>query len=478
MNRAEDLQVSLPKTTILLSREFGVISRRDISQITALHKSEEYMRVHASAMDTRTQILSEKASHAWREQRTVMKCRERIVYVSGCAVLAALAFTGCNTEQPRSAAPAVVPVAVTVPARAGAVAGKTENSDAFIWELFTQFAAPASQKSPSPTVFETWASDEDTFNVKPHWPTQTEPLRFHVSVLQASKAVQPTAAITAFKIDVSCNPPTGGAVGAFPTMGPPTPCIAEQVARNHPEYDYIVNNKLNTQSGLAAAYKSNFQVDMPVEAIAIKGDWIPLQTLLQWIPQIGDVANIRKLYYTTTVGPVEYALLSMHVSSRQNPDWVWGTFEHQMNPGRCDAIGCYDSFGAQTPEVLPNKQTWNTQYGSCPKTPQLKALMTKANLSPVWDNYCLKSTQVDFTAADGTPYALGNSVIEGIVGNGTIAASSCISCHAYASFGATGSPTASAKAILPFNPTGKQIPSVLAGSHTFSFNWGLLLAPK
>lgn len=36
--------------------------------------------------------------------------------------------------------------------------------------------------------------------------------------------------------------------------------------------------------------------------------------------------------------------------------------------------------------------------------------MVKANLGPVWENYCLKSTEVDFTAANGTPYALGNSV--------------------------------------------------------------------
>jgi hypothetical protein len=79
--------------------------------------------------------------------------------------------------------------------------------------------------------------------------------------------------------------------------------------------------------------------------------------------------------------------------------------------------------------------------------------MVKANLSPVWEHYCLKSTEVDFTAADGTPYVLGNSVIEGIVGNGTSAASSCIACHAYASFGPTGKPTISATAILPFNPT-------------------------
>jgi len=168
----------------------------------------------------------------------------------------------------------------------------------------------------------------------------------------------------------------------------------------------------------------------------------------------------------------------MHVASRQNPNWVWGTFEHEMNPGRCDYIGCFDTFGAQVPAVQPNRTAFNTQYGACAKTPQLAAMMTKANLSKVWEHYCMKSTQVDFTAADGTPYALGNSVIEGIVGNGTVAASSCISCHSYASFGANGAPTAAATAILPFNPTGQTIQNVLNGSKTFSFNWGVLLAPK
>jgi hypothetical protein len=145
-----------------------------------------------------------------------------------------------------------------------------------------------------------------------------------------------------------------------------------------------------------------------------------------------------------------------------------------MNPGRCDYVGCFDTFGAQSAVVLPNRAAYNTQYGKCEKTPALKALMQKANLSPAWQNYCLKSTEVDFTTPDGTPYALGNSVIEGIVGNGTVAASSCISCHAYASFGPTGAPTTAARKILPFNPIGKPIPTVLAGSKTFAFNWGLL----
>jgi hypothetical protein len=247
------------------------------------------------------------------------------------------------------------------------------------------------------------------------------------------------------------------------------------VVRNRPQFDYIVNNKLNTQAGLAAAYAKSFKVEMPLESIAVKGDWIPLPMLLQWIPQLGDVGTIRKLYHTATVSPVEYALVAMHVSSRQNPNWVWGTFEHQMNPGRCDAIGCFDSFGAQTPAVTPNRKAVNTQYGPCPKTQQLKTLMANANLSPVWENYCLKSTEVDYTDADGTPYVLGNSVIEGIVGNGTIAASSCISCHVYASFGPTGA--SSTRAMLPFNPTGNPILGVLTGSLQFAFMWGVLQAP-
>ena len=68
----------------------------------------------------------------------------------------------------------------------------------------------------------------------------------------------------------------------------------------------------------------------------------------------------------------------MHVSSRQNPNWVWGTFEHQMNPGRCDYIGCFDSFGAQIPDVPPNRKAANTQYGPCPKTNNSRRLMAKA----------------------------------------------------------------------------------------------------
>ncbi|HYI28992.1 MAG TPA: hypothetical protein VD863_14215 [Bradyrhizobium sp.] len=371
-------------------------------------------------------------------------------------------------------------VVVAVPAQAGPVDGKTENSDAFIWRLFTEFTAPASAAQPSPVVFETWASDADTFSTTPRWPGPNEPMKLQASVLDTVKksgGIEAVGRLHASALDVPCNKPGNAAVGGFPTSGSPTPCIGEQVKRNRPQFDYIVSNKLNTQSGLAAAFAKSLKVEMPTESIAVKGDWVPLPFLLQWIPQLGDIANIRKLYHTTVSGSVEYALVSMHVSSKQNPNWVWGTFEHQMNPGRCDYIGCFDSFGAEIPAVPPNRTAVNTQYGACAKTAPLKALMRSANNSPVWENYCLKSTQVNYTAANGTPYVLGNSVIEGIVGNGTIAASSCMGCHAYASIGANGKVPPGVTAMLPFNPTGNPIPGVLAGSLDFAFTWGVLLAP-
>ena len=369
-------------------------------------------------------------------------------------------------------------VVVAVPAQAGAVNGMRENSDAFVWRKFTEFVAPASNSGPSPVQFETWASDADTFSKTPHWPSANEPRKFQASVLERAKRLpvrQLQATAVGGPIDVGCKPPLNPAIDGFPAG---QACIAEQVYRNRVEFDYIENNKLNTQAGLAAAFAKSFDIDMPIDSIAIKVDWVPVQYLAQWIPQAGDTNTIRKSYYTTTDEKgVEYAVVSMHVASRQNPNWVWGTFEHHLTPGRCDYIGCFDTFGAQIPAVPPNKNAFNTQYGACPKTEAVKQLMAQAKLSPVWENYCMKSTQVDFNAGDGTPYVLGNSVIEGLVGNGTVAASSCISCHSYASFGPQGQPLPSVTAILPFNPTGKTQTEVLAGSRTFSFQWGVLLVP-
>ena len=82
-------------------------------------------------------------------------------------------------------------VVVAIPAKAGAVEGKTENSDAFIWQLFTEFTAPAVKGNLSLVVFETWASDKDTIATKPPWPEAGEPMDLHASVLGIIKTLDP-----------------------------------------------------------------------------------------------------------------------------------------------------------------------------------------------------------------------------------------------------------------------------------------------
>ncbi len=144
-------------------------------------------------------------------------------------------------------------VVVAVPARAGAVDGTTQNFDEFIWRLFTQFTTPVDESKASPVVFETWASDADTFSKTPHWPDPGAPKKLQASVLRAMNTTHGGPVV-----DVPCKPPGNAAVGGFPTTGTPAPCVAEEVKRNRAQYDYIVENKLNTQAGLAAAYAKSF----------------------------------------------------------------------------------------------------------------------------------------------------------------------------------------------------------------------------
>ena len=381
-----------------------------------------------------------------------------------CALLASLGVfaAAAAAEQPAGAA-GLAPIAV--PSKAGAVDGLSINSDQFIWEKFVASVTPVAGRRR--VAFQTWATDQDTFAAPPAapvWPSPDAPVKFHASprsTLHNSR-----------NVGVSCAEPKNPWVGAFP----PTGCIAEEVRRNKPQFDYIKDNGLYNKAGIAAFYaQEGAAVDMPKDSIAIKADWVPVKTIMQWVPQLNSADAVRRYYYTTYSDGVEYGLVAMHLSSAWNPWWVWGTFEHEFNPGRCDATGCYDSFGALKPSVPPNYKDANTQYDECWKTPQLKRMMSKAGLAAAWDNYCLKSTQVAFVDKASRPTILTNTVTERIMENGELI-SSCISCHAYASFGADGAPSNAAMTLLDYNPVGNVFPSALEDSKSYDFNWGLLNA--
>lgn len=359
------------------------------------------------------------------------------------------------------------------------------NSDQQSWINLVKIATPV---APSQLEFETWASDPDIYTDTPKWPSAPEALtkKLRTGLLQRAKSGHPTTTTT---IDGACGKVGDAAAGNFPVAGstpPPSPltltnlqpCYAEEVRRNRPSFDYIVDNKLNTQPGLAQAYKkattSAWRVALPTDAVEVKADWLPLETLVDWLHANNvksSLAQVKKQYLVRESGGVAYGLVSMHLSSKEIPNWVWASFEHQQNPGRCDTMGCYDSFGAKKSSVAPAAAA-NGQYGACAKPAALEKMFKAAKLDDVWNNYCLKSSQIDVVSKKGTSLMLGDSFTERIAANVPINQSSCMSCHAAAAVTSTG---AAYTVLLNNSPMGKVTlpPDAVA----VDFIWGILAAP-
>ncbi|MDJ0931575.1 hypothetical protein [Breoghania sp.] len=160
---------------------------------------------------------------------------------------------------PASIAAAQSPVVVGTPSQAGPVDGSDQNSDEFIWTLFTQFVAPATSGKEKPVIFETWASDADTFNTAPKWPDPSEGKKFQTSILELATTPSlhgaAAGASLAKAIDVPCKTPGNAGVGGLPSTGTPKPCVAEETRRNKPQFDYIVENGFNTQKDLAGGLR-------------------------------------------------------------------------------------------------------------------------------------------------------------------------------------------------------------------------------
>jgi hypothetical protein len=285
------------------------------------------------------------------------------------------------------------------------------NPDRISWQLFVTVNGPAATPGNNNALFETWASDGDTFRRTPVWPATPTPAELSPPALTLFKPLPP---------------------GLQPRV---VPGGGEEVRRNKVTFDFIVNNNLYTRAGLRAAFAAGKSISLPVDSIEVKANWVPVETV-----------NPALYHVNTASDGKQYALVSMHIISKQLPNWTWATFEHQNNPGRCDYIGCSDQFGATVPFVAPEPVSqFGRVYPPCQKTPAAQAMMASGRLDNVWQNYCLKGSQTEFTGPTGIPTLLGNSVTE----NGFANTSSCISCHSRAAFDVLGRPTPNAGFLDP-----------------------------
>ncbi len=394
--------------------------------------------------------------------------------------------------------------AQTPPPQTGVGYSPGRDFDVLSWGTFITAVTPARAPAPAGTVtFQTWATDAETFppSGTPVWPgttpqggQQVEALRAHLrNPFQPSALGRARAHLPHIQLQTGatgelppCSKPGDAAAGNFPTPATATAnCYAEEVTRNRAAFEFIVTQNLYSQAGLATNFASATPIAFPTDALEVKTDWVPVHTVAVWLTNNQGKSQVvipdefvRQNYFLTQQDGIEYALVSMHINSKILPNWLWVTFEHQFNPGRCDTMGCYDKFGAKAAQsdVRPHKVA-NTRYPNCGKSDDLVTLFDRAGLASVWKNYCLKETQVDYVstqaASKGRPVLGGDSFTERVAAAVPIAQSSCISCHKYASFGAKGCVDFSGNPGLNSPaPIGNTTPQ--AGQKEYDFVWGLI----
>lgn len=293
--------------------------------------------------------------------------------------------------------------------------------DRFAWELFVEVnrkAAPEYQQTltradgtkftTNSAIWETWPDDPYTFpsDPDPASPPKWPDAPYH-KMLQAKAKGTPAAGDDKI-LDTGEN---GG----------------EEIHRNRATFDYVIQNNLWYQQGIAAFFTNNPVMNFPVESIEVKANWI----------QITEAQKSQYHWNYDSSGQL-WGLVATHITSKAIPNWFWATFEWVGNAGRCDFIGCHDCFGTIPQHVASNTDTVGKVYPAGTITDALTALYKKNGYSGAWlseySNYRLKGSQTDFTLPTGEPLLVGNSVTEG----GFVQTASCMTCHSRAAVDAAG----------------------------------------
>ncbi|MCB2399351.1 hypothetical protein [Rhizobium ruizarguesonis] len=173
---------------------------------------------------------------------------------------------------------------------------------------------------------------------------------------------------------------------------------------NKAAYDFILKNELYSFEGqqvyaasaIAASPDKlrNLQsLQFPADAIEVKAGWIVFTK--------DEVAQgLQNKYYSVNWNGNTFGLQTLHISTKDVPNWFWTTFHHKNVPG-------HEFNGGEEKD---------DRYG----------LPTELK-STVWENYELGGTQTDFVDGLGLPDMLSDAYIEN-----SFPQSSCITCHSRA----------------------------------------------
>lgn len=331
--------------------------------------------------------------------------------------------------------------------------------DEHAWELLAEQLAQPANNGSNDVLFETWATDRDTFPSAPTPLPTCDPLCTCTDPQASCETACPCWPGPDHRPDeLSSISQAPGPSCDFSCAG----ATCEVVYHNRAQFDYFVENDLwYTEGAVRALFGPNAipgGISFPTDSIAVKAVYVSGND-----GQCDPENNCRSFgdYHCNvamtpcngdTTSDCCIALVALHIMSREVPNWFWATFEQKDNPGQCDYIGCHDSFGLESGMVPPGEgcgPTMTACPSDCPSDPiqcaiscppcgaiytsdlttQAKDLLREnlGTTSAIWENYRLKGTQLDFLDG-GEPTHLGNSVTE----SGFVPTSSCITCHSRA----------------------------------------------
>ena len=219
----------------------------------------------------------------------------------------------------------------------------------------------------------------------------------------------------------------------------------EEVTRNQISYDYLVDSGLTTKQDVAAFFKKNDYVDMPIGSVELKASWL----------QVTEGSPAPKGALTFTFDSGEYWWRGLHIMVKmrkledpekmfytEDPSWFWTTFEFTDNPG-----------------TVHVRDTLITQRSPLPDA-EIDAILKAGEIAEFgFQAYAPNGTQIRFTVdgAGEVPVILGHTDMEDFAGSPNTAQpsywrhfeASCHSCHATASY------NPATQAFFPFSvPTG------------------------
>lgn len=226
---------------------------------------------------------------------------------------------------------------------------------------------------------------------------------------------------------------------------PPRP-QDQEVRMNRATFEFIVRQEMYNRDGLEALLaeaitkKDRELIQFAPGAKEVKAVWL----------KIADDQKPRYLW-RETVGPEgarqTFGLVSLHVITKDLPNWFWADFGHVDCEAQLNACGIP---GQEPALTTPADSTTRAADGG--PGPSGSNGVRNETVNTVWANYILRGTQTNFVLPDGVPAILSNPVIE----NG-FQRSSCMTCHARAAVGprlrdASGNPITQLNHLSPGDP--------------------------